>query len=239
MSRRSPTIAVVGDHYRVGRALVAYLSSDGSAAAQVIGPYTYHADQEQFRHAQAILRDLDSCDPAAAFHLMELVAAARTYPYLPSAPARPSEPRPLPGGQQHAPTSQRRHLKNWSVNLPTSPLATGTRLADGRDIFTVACHGAPIGAISQSVTGSWLWGRQADAEGPAPSSGNWPTSFAASIPRQMTAMKPGRSANAPASASANHGAYRTAQNGEGPDAGGARRRDGSTEGGIDHALDDS
>lgn len=76
MSRRSPTIAVVGDHYRVGRALVAYLSSDGSAAAQVIGPYTYHADQEQFRHAQAILRDLDSCDPAAAFHLMGLVAAA-------------------------------------------------------------------------------------------------------------------------------------------------------------------
>jgi DNA-binding NarL/FixJ family response regulator len=76
MNRRPPTIAVVSDHRRVGRALVAYLSSDGSAAAQVIGPYTYHAGQEQFRHAQAILCDLDSCDLAAAFYLMERVAAA-------------------------------------------------------------------------------------------------------------------------------------------------------------------
>jgi CheY-like chemotaxis protein len=76
MNRRPPTIAVVSDHHRVGRALVAYLPSDGSAAAQVIGPYTYHADQEQFRHAEAILCDLDSCDLTAAFHLMERVAAA-------------------------------------------------------------------------------------------------------------------------------------------------------------------
>ena len=77
MSRRPPTVAVVSDDHRVGRALVAYLSSDGSAAAQVIGPYTYHADQEQFRHAQAILCDLDGCDLAAAFHLVQRVAAAR------------------------------------------------------------------------------------------------------------------------------------------------------------------
>lgn len=76
MNRRLPTIAVVSDHYRVGRALVAYLSSDGSAAAQVIGPYTYHADHEQFWHAQAILCDLDSCDLTAAFFMMERVAAA-------------------------------------------------------------------------------------------------------------------------------------------------------------------
>jgi DNA-binding NarL/FixJ family response regulator len=76
MNRRPPTIAVVSDHHRVGRALVAYLSSDGSAAAQVIGPYTYHADQEQFRHAQAILCDLDGCDLAAAFRLVQRVAAA-------------------------------------------------------------------------------------------------------------------------------------------------------------------
>jgi len=76
MNRRPPTIAVVSDHYRVGRALVAYLSSDGSAAAQIIGPYTYHAEQEQFRHAQAMLCDLDSCDLTAAFYLMERVAAA-------------------------------------------------------------------------------------------------------------------------------------------------------------------
>ena len=76
MSGRSPTIAVVSDHRRVGRALVAYLSSDGSAAAQVIGPYTYHADQEQLRYAQAILCDLDSCDLTSAFYLMERVAAA-------------------------------------------------------------------------------------------------------------------------------------------------------------------
>jgi CheY-like chemotaxis protein len=77
MNRRPPTIAVVSDHHRVGRALVAYLSSDGSAAAQVIGPYTYHADQGQFRHAQAILCDLDGCDLAAAFRLVQRVAAAR------------------------------------------------------------------------------------------------------------------------------------------------------------------
>jgi CheY-like chemotaxis protein len=77
MNRRPLTIAVVSDHHRVGRALVAYLSSDGSAAAQVIGPYTYHADQEQFRHAQAILCDLDGCDLAAAFRLVQRVAAAR------------------------------------------------------------------------------------------------------------------------------------------------------------------
>ena len=76
MNRRPPTIAVVSDHRRVGRALVAYLSSDGSAAAQVIGPYTYHADQGQFRRAEAILCDLDSCDLAAAFHLIERGAAA-------------------------------------------------------------------------------------------------------------------------------------------------------------------
>ena len=76
MNRRPPTIAVVSDHHRVGRALVAYLSSDGSAAAQVIGPYTYHADQRQFRRAEAILCDLDSCDLAAAFGLIERVAAA-------------------------------------------------------------------------------------------------------------------------------------------------------------------
>ncbi|HEU5392642.1 MAG TPA: hypothetical protein VFV73_42805 [Streptosporangiaceae bacterium] len=76
MDRRLPTIAVVSDHYRVGRALVAYLSSDGSAAAQIIGPYTYHAEQEQFWHAQAILCDLDSCDLTVAFYLMERVAAA-------------------------------------------------------------------------------------------------------------------------------------------------------------------
>ena len=76
MSGRPPTVAVVSDHHRVGRALVAYLSSDGSAAAQVTGPYTYHAGQEQFRRAQAILCDLDSCDLAAAFGLIERVAAA-------------------------------------------------------------------------------------------------------------------------------------------------------------------
>jgi DNA-binding NtrC family response regulator len=75
MSRHPPTVAVVSDDHRVGRALVAYLSSDGSAAAQVIGPYTYQADQEQFRHAEAVLCDLDGCDRAAAFHLMERVAA--------------------------------------------------------------------------------------------------------------------------------------------------------------------
>jgi DNA-binding response OmpR family regulator len=77
MNRRPPTIAVVSDHHRVGRALVAYLSSDGFAAAQVIGPYTYHADQEQFRHAHAILCDLDGCDPAVALHLVQRAAAAR------------------------------------------------------------------------------------------------------------------------------------------------------------------
>jgi hypothetical protein len=46
MAHRPPIVAVVSDDHRVGRALVAYLSSNGSAAAQVIGPYTYHADQE-------------------------------------------------------------------------------------------------------------------------------------------------------------------------------------------------
>jgi len=76
MNRRPLTIAVVSDHRRVGRALVAYLSSDGFAAVQVIGPYTYHADHEQFRRAEAILCDLDNCDLAAAFHLIERVAAA-------------------------------------------------------------------------------------------------------------------------------------------------------------------
>lgn len=59
-------------------------------------------------------------------------------------------------------------------------------------IFTVASHGAPIGTTSQAVTVCRVWDRQADAEGSALSLGNWPTSFAASIPRQMTAMKPGR-----------------------------------------------
>ena len=77
MNRRPSTIAVVSDHRRVGRALVNYLSSDGSAAAQVIGPYTYRAGQEQFRHAQAIVCDLDGCDLAAAFRLVQRVAAAR------------------------------------------------------------------------------------------------------------------------------------------------------------------
>ena len=77
MNHRPPTIAVVSDHHRVGRALVAYLSSDGFAAAQVIGPYTYHAEQGQFRRAEAIVCDLDSCDLAAAFGLIERVAAAR------------------------------------------------------------------------------------------------------------------------------------------------------------------
>ena len=76
MSGHPPTVAVVSDHHRVGRALVAYLSSDGSAAAQVIGPYTYHAGQEQLRRAEAMLCDLDSCDLAAAFHLIERLAAA-------------------------------------------------------------------------------------------------------------------------------------------------------------------
>ena len=76
MSHRPPTVAVVSDDHRVGRALVAYLSSDGSPASQVIGPYTYDADQEQFRHAGAVVCDLDGCDLAAAFHLLERVAAA-------------------------------------------------------------------------------------------------------------------------------------------------------------------
>ena len=76
MSGRPPTVTVVSDDRRVGRALVAYLSSDGSAAGQVIGPYTYHAGQGQFRHAQAVLCDLDGCDLAAAFHLIERAAAA-------------------------------------------------------------------------------------------------------------------------------------------------------------------
>ena len=76
MNRRPPTIAVVSDHRRVGRALVAYLSTDGSPAAQVIGPYTYHAGQGQFRRAEAIVCDLDSCDLTAAFRLIERVAAA-------------------------------------------------------------------------------------------------------------------------------------------------------------------
>ena len=75
MSGHPPTVAVVSDDRRVGRALVAYLSSDGSAA-QVIGPYTYHAGQRQFRCAEAILCDLDGCDLAAAFHLIERAAAA-------------------------------------------------------------------------------------------------------------------------------------------------------------------
>ena len=77
MSGCPPTVAVVSDDRRVGRALVAYLSSDGSAAAQVIGPYTYYADQEQFRHVQAVLCDLDGCDLTAALHLVQRAAAAR------------------------------------------------------------------------------------------------------------------------------------------------------------------
>ena len=76
MNRRLATIAVVSDHHRVGRSLVAYLSSGGPAAAQIIGPYTYHTDQEQFRRAEAILCDLDSCDLTAALHLIERAAAA-------------------------------------------------------------------------------------------------------------------------------------------------------------------
>jgi DNA-binding NtrC family response regulator len=76
MSGRPPTVAVVSDDHRVGRALIAYLSSDGSAAAQVIGPYTHHADEGQFRRAEAILCDLDRCDLTAAFHLIERIAAA-------------------------------------------------------------------------------------------------------------------------------------------------------------------
>ena len=76
MSRHPPTVAVVSDDHRVGRALVAYLSSDGLAAAQVIGPYTYRAGQGQFRHAEAVVCDLDGCDLAAALHLVERVAAA-------------------------------------------------------------------------------------------------------------------------------------------------------------------
>lgn len=76
MTHRPPTVAVVSDNRRVGRALVAYLSSNGFAAAQVIGPYTYHAAQEQFRHAEAVVCDLDGCDLTAAFHLIERVAAA-------------------------------------------------------------------------------------------------------------------------------------------------------------------
>ena len=60
MSGRPPIVAVVSDDHRVGRALIAYLSSGGSAAVQVIGPYTYHADQGQFRRAEAILCDLDN-----------------------------------------------------------------------------------------------------------------------------------------------------------------------------------
>jgi DNA-binding NarL/FixJ family response regulator len=76
MSRNPPTVAVVSDDHRVGPALVAYLSSDGLAAAQVIGPYTYHAGQGQFRHAEAVVCDLDGCDLAAALHLVQRVAAA-------------------------------------------------------------------------------------------------------------------------------------------------------------------
>ena len=76
MAHRPPIVAVVSDDHRVGRALVAYLSSNGSAAAQVIGPYTYHADQGQFRHAEAVLCDLDGCDLAAALRLVQRVAAA-------------------------------------------------------------------------------------------------------------------------------------------------------------------
>ena len=76
VSRHPPTVAVVSDDHRVGRALVAYLSSDGFAAAQVIGPYTYHADQGQFQHAGAVVCDLDGCDLATAFHFVERVTAA-------------------------------------------------------------------------------------------------------------------------------------------------------------------
>ena len=76
MAHRPPIVAVVSDDHRVGRALVAYLSSNGSAAAQVIGPYTYHADQGQFRHAEAVLCDLDGCDLAGALRLVQRVATA-------------------------------------------------------------------------------------------------------------------------------------------------------------------
>jgi hypothetical protein len=41
----------------------------------VIGPHIYQADQGQFRHADAVVCDLDGCDLAAAFHLMERAAA--------------------------------------------------------------------------------------------------------------------------------------------------------------------
>ncbi|HET9082523.1 MAG TPA: hypothetical protein VFO01_18655 [Trebonia sp.] len=75
MSRHLPTVAVVGADRRVGRALVAYLSSNGSATAQVIGPYTYHAGQEKLRDAEAVLCDLDGCDLAAALRLVQRVAA--------------------------------------------------------------------------------------------------------------------------------------------------------------------
>ena len=75
MAHRPLIVAVVSDDHRVGRALVAYLSSNGSAAAQVIGPYTYHADQEKFRRAEAVLCDLDGCDLAAALRLVQRVAA--------------------------------------------------------------------------------------------------------------------------------------------------------------------
>ena len=75
MAHRPPIVAVVSDDHRVGRALVAYLSSNGSATAQVIGPYTYHADQEKLRDAEAVLCDLDGCDLAAALRLVQRVAA--------------------------------------------------------------------------------------------------------------------------------------------------------------------
>jgi hypothetical protein len=88
MPGRPPTVAVISDDRRVGRALVAYLSSDGSPAGQVIGPYTYQADQEQFRHAEAVVCDLDGCDLAAAFHLMERAVAQIPVFAISASPAR-------------------------------------------------------------------------------------------------------------------------------------------------------
>jgi DNA-binding NtrC family response regulator len=75
MPHRRPTVAVVSDDRRVGQAFAAYLSSDGSPAGQVIGPYTCQADHEQFRRAEVVLCDLDGCDLAAAFNLLERLAA--------------------------------------------------------------------------------------------------------------------------------------------------------------------
>jgi hypothetical protein len=87
MAHRPPIVAVVSGDHRVGRALVACLFSNGSAAAQVIGPFTYHIDQEKFRHAEAILCDLDGCDLAAALRLVQRVAATHVPVFAISASA--------------------------------------------------------------------------------------------------------------------------------------------------------